>query len=144
MRFIQALPNFTYDRSRGGLRSWLKTVTRNLLADLSAKCRKSKTASQHDSLLLVLQSKEARVDLEDRVVQQYELEMLEEAMSLVKNQVEPHTWDAYVRTAVRGEKAPTVAAALGLPVANVYKAKSNVMKMVKKMCRHLEERENQS
>jgi DNA-directed RNA polymerase specialized sigma24 family protein len=143
-RFINALPDFKYDPSKGKFRGWLKTVTVHVLDDLRDERRKSIAVSQNDSLLLALEGLEAREDLADRLAKQYDLELLEEAKSCVRNQVESRTWDIYFRTVECDEAAPAVAAALGMRIANVYKAKSNVTKKIRETYQHLEEQENQS
>ena len=142
VRFIWALPGFKYDPSKR-FRGWLQTVTEHVLDDLFKK-RKSVVASQNDGILRKLEGLEAREDLQSRLAEQYDLELLEVAKRRVQGQVEPLTWNMYVRTAEGDELPAEVAAALGVPIANVYKAESNVRKRIKETYLLLEHQEDQS
>jgi RNA polymerase sigma-70 factor (ECF subfamily) len=44
-------------------------------------------------------------------------------MADVRQRVEPHTWEAFRLTAIEGIGAADVAAALGIAVATVYRAR---------------------
>jgi DNA-directed RNA polymerase specialized sigma24 family protein len=67
--------------------------------------------------------------------------MLEEAEALVRQRVEPHTWEAFRLTAVEGLSGADAATRLGLNVATVFKAKSKVQKMLQEEIARLEEPE---
>jgi RNA polymerase sigma-70 factor (ECF subfamily) len=121
------LPAFTYDPSRS-FRSWLRTLTHHAWADfLSARAA---PASGHPGAWEALTSAEAREDLLQRIEDEFDLELLEQAMARVRTRVEPATWEAFRLTALEGVPAAEVAARLGKQVANVYVLRSNVQKLL--------------
>lgn len=77
-------------------------------------------------------------DLEARLAEAFDLEVLEVATARVKQRVAEATWEAFRLTALEGLSAADAAKGLGMPVANVFKAKSNVRKMLQDEIRQLE------
>ena len=59
-------------------------------------------------------------------------ELLGLAMRQIESRVEPLTWQAFIRTAVRGESVAAVAESLGLTPAAVRKAKSRTLQRLRK------------
>jgi RNA polymerase sigma-70 factor (ECF subfamily) len=57
----------------------------------------------------------------------------------VRTRVQPHTWEAFRLTTYDGLAGPDVARQLGISVTSVYKAKSNVQKLLNSEVRALEE-----
>ena len=143
VRFIKNLPRFRYDASQGGFRAWLRRVTRNVLTDLSAEKRKSVPANQNDAIVGLLDNVQARDDLERRLIDDYDQELVEKAAHAVQDQVQPKTWEAFRRTAVDGQDPADVAAELDMPIASVYTARSNVTKRMRKEVHRLAELEEQ-
>ena len=86
----------------------------------------------------LLQTVEAREDLVRRLDEEFDRELLEEAMARVRVRVAPRTWEAFERTAVRGESGAEAAAALGMKVATVFVARSKVQKMLQEELRKLD------
>jgi RNA polymerase sigma factor (sigma-70 family) len=113
---------FEYDRTKGRLRGWLKTMTHNLMAEM--KREQWSQVGDDDSPLDFL---EAGEDLAARLAAQYDLELLEKAKDQVRARVQPHTWAAYVATAEEGRKPAEVARELGMKVGAVYQAKHSVI-----------------
>jgi RNA polymerase sigma-70 factor (ECF subfamily) len=68
----------------------------------------------------------------------FDLELLELATNRVRGRVEPHTWEAFRLTAVDGLSGAEAASRLDMPVASVFKAKSNVQKMLHEEIARLE------
>ena len=89
-------------------------------------------------IVQVLSDLEARVDLARRLGEEFDLELLEAATRIVRDRVEPKTWDAYFLTAVQGCRAADVAARLGMRVGSVYQAKSSVIQMLQDEVHRLE------
>jgi RNA polymerase sigma-70 factor (ECF subfamily) len=52
--------------------------------------------------------------------------------------VVPRTWEAFERTALRGESGAEAATALGMKVATVFVARSKVQKMIQEELRKLD------
>lgn len=113
---------FEYDRTKGGLRGWLKTVTHNLMAKM--KREQWSQVGDDDNPLDFL---EAGKDLTARLAAQYDLELLERAKDQVRARVQPHTWAAFVATAEEGRKPAELASELGMNVGAIYQAKHSVI-----------------
>ena len=131
------LRGFIYDPS-GSFRAWLKTLTRHAWSDFLVDRQRTVQGAGGSGMFQVLLTAEASNDLEQRMEAAFDLELLELATKRVRERVEPHTWEAFQLTAVDGLSGAEVAARLGMPVASVYKAKSNVHKMLQQVIAQLE------
>ena len=128
VKLVAAIRKFQYDPSRS-FRAWLKTVTQHALSDFVASRRKDPglTAAPID---MIAESEEAKTDLEKRLEDAFDAEVLELAMHRVKKRVKPGTWDAFHLTAVEGLSGAAAGAKLNMPVAHVFVAKNRVQKML--------------
>ncbi|HWY86804.1 MAG TPA: sigma-70 family RNA polymerase sigma factor [Gemmataceae bacterium] len=123
------LRGFVYDPAQS-FRGWLKTLTRHAWCDFVTDRQRAVPGSGGSGMFEVLHAIEARDDLERRMEEAFDLELLELASNRVRERVEPHTWEAFQLTAVEGLSGADAAHRLGIPVASVFKAKSNVQKML--------------
>jgi RNA polymerase sigma-70 factor (ECF subfamily) len=137
VRLATKLRGFVYDPSRS-FRGWLKTLTRHAWSDFVADQRRAVTAGGGTGAFEILHSVEARDDLESRLADTFDLELLELATNEVRERVEAHTWEAFRLTALEGLSGAEAAARLSMPVASVFKAKSNVQKMLQEEIARLE------
>ncbi len=119
--------SFVYDPTRS-FRAWLKTLARHAWSDFVSDRQRAVAGSGGSDILAALSTAAARDDLEQRLAEAFDLELLELATQRVRQQVEPRTWEAFALTALEGLSGAEAAAKLGMPVANVFKAKSNVQK----------------
>ncbi len=120
----------------GSFRAWLKTLARHAWSDFVADRQRGGTAVADG--MAALETLPARDDLEARLAEAFDLEVLEVATARVKQRVAEATWEAFRLTALEGLSAADAAKGLGMPVANVFKAKSNVRKMLQDEIRQLE------
>ncbi len=127
LKLAEKMRTFEYDRSKS-FRAWLKTVTRHAWLD-SCSARKA-VAAGGSQALEQLETVEAREDLVLRLDEEFDRELLDEATARVRVRVTPRTWEAFERTAVRGESGAEAAKALGMKVASVFVARSRVQKML--------------
>jgi RNA polymerase sigma factor (sigma-70 family) len=121
----------TYDPSQGRFRGWLKTFTQHLMTDLY---RRGLLPGQGVGVRLdhpEVAAREAAVDLEQRLADEYDLDLLEIARGRVRGRVDPRTWDAYVATAEHGRPTDEVAGELGLSRGSVYQARYSVTKLLR-------------
>jgi RNA polymerase sigma-70 factor (ECF subfamily) len=123
------LRSFVYDPSRS-FRAWLKLLTRHAWSDFLAERRKPGTGSGDSRMVERLESVEARTDLERRLEEAFDLELVETAKARVRDRVAPQTWRAFQLTAIEGLSGADAAGRLGMQVAAVFMAKSNVKKMI--------------
>jgi RNA polymerase sigma-70 factor (ECF subfamily) len=121
------LRGFVYDPAKS-FRAWLKTLTRHAWSDFLADRRRAGAGSGDSQVVELLQTVQAGDDLETRLSEAFDLELLALATARVRERVEPRTWQAFQLTAVEGLSGAEAAHRLGMQVAAVFKAKSNVQK----------------
>jgi RNA polymerase sigma factor (sigma-70 family) len=130
------LKRFEYNPT-GSFRSWLHTLVERTVADvMGSEGRKAGGSSAYVDLL---ENVEARADLARRLEEEFDLELLESAIQVVRARVAPRTWEAYDLTAREGRSVPEVAARLQMNIATVYKAKSSVIQLLQAEVRKLED-----
>jgi RNA polymerase sigma-70 factor (ECF subfamily) len=124
----------------GSFRAWLKTLARHAWSDFVADRQRTigaGTVNREEAL----ESLAACNDLETRLAEAFDLEVLEMATNRVRERIEARTWEAFRLTALEGLSGAEAAARLGMAVANVFKAKSNVQKKLQEEIRLLERSE---
>ena len=135
-RLVKAMHAFEYNASRGSFRGWLKTVTNNAVTDLIRVYGKGDRRGSGDSQIAqklnFVAAKETVNELIRALESQHEQEVLALASARVQSRVQPHTWQAYFQTAVQQRPSNEVAAELGMPISEVYVAKSRVIRRLKK------------
>ncbi|HEY1381523.1 MAG TPA: sigma-70 family RNA polymerase sigma factor [Gemmataceae bacterium] len=129
LRLAVKMRSFEYDPARS-FRAWLRTLAHHAWTDLAGR-RRPAAAGDNSAAWDALYSVPARDDLARRLDEVFDLELLEAASARVRGRVAGPTWDAFQLTARDGLPAADAAARLGLPVASVFKAKSNVLKMLR-------------
>jgi RNA polymerase sigma-70 factor (ECF subfamily) len=127
LKLATRLPSFAYEPSKS-FRAWLRTLTYHAWVDFLSD--RSPRSGGNASAWEALASAESREDLLKRIEDEFDLELLEQAMARVRERVEPATWNAFRLTAIEGLPAAEVARRLGKQVATVYVARSNVQKML--------------
>jgi RNA polymerase sigma-70 factor (ECF subfamily) len=138
LKLADKLRTFAYDPSRS-FRGWLKTLTHHAWQDFLEGRRRHGQGSGDPAVFDRLQSEEAGTDLLRRLDEEYDRELLEEAMARVQLRVEPHTWEAFRLTAVEDLPGAEVARRLDMQVAMVFIAKSRVQKLIRQEVERLEE-----
>jgi RNA polymerase sigma factor (sigma-70 family) len=134
VKLATKMRSFVYQPS-GSFRAWLKTLARHAWSDFVAeRLRAGGTVNS----AAALEALPARDDLGARLADAFDLEVLEVATERVRQRVAENTWDAFRLTALDNLSAAEAAAQLGMPVANVFKAKSNVKKLLEEEIRRLE------
>jgi RNA polymerase sigma factor (sigma-70 family) len=134
----EKMRTFSYDPARS-FRAYLKTLTHYAWCDFLESRRHAAVGSGDSLVLETLRSIEARDDLVTHLNSEFDKELLEEAMSRVQQRVEPHTWQAFVLTAVEGVSGATAGARLEMKVGTVFKARSKVQQMLQEELRRLED-----
>jgi RNA polymerase sigma factor (sigma-70 family) len=137
-KLTQKMMDFDYDRTRC-FRAWLKTITQHALSDqLSSRCR-----ALGDGSVPILSSLEAREDLEKRIEELFDRELLDRAIARVKERVAPVTWDAFRLTTFEDCSGAQVSCLLGIPIASVFVAKHRVHKILKEELAKLDDGRNE-
>jgi RNA polymerase sigma-70 factor (ECF subfamily) len=142
LELARQMRDFEY-RPGGTFRRWLKTIAHRAWCDfLSARNRTP--AGGGETILDQLAAPAAGDDLLRHLEEECERELLEAAMIRVRLRVQPHTWQAFVLTAVEGKSGAEVATQLNLKVGTVWVARSKVQKMLQEEVRRLEEDEDRA
>ena len=137
LKLAEKMQTFDYDPAKS-FRGWLKTVARHAWSD-SWSSRKAAVAAGGSQALEMLQTVEARDDLVRRLEEEFDRELLDEAMARVRTRVLPRTWEAFERTALQGQSGAEAGQALGMKVATVFVARSKVQKMIQEEMQKLED-----
>jgi len=136
VRLAGKMRDFAYDPARS-FRAWLKTLARHAVSDF-CDARGRAAAAGGSQAVELLQTVEAREDLVRRLEDEFDREVLEEAVARVRVRVTPKTWQVFELTAHEGRSGAEVAEALGMTVAAVFVAKSRVQKLLQDEVRRLE------
>ncbi len=93
VKLYRSIAGFEWRRN-GSFRAYLKTITANVIHDL-----RSKQARAEQELTL---EPAAAGDFEKDLEQEFDREILQQAMVQVQGRVEPQTWDAFRLTGLEG------------------------------------------
>lgn len=138
-RLASRLRSFEYDASRS-FRSYVKTVAHFAWLDLIESRKKPGAGGSGDSVVLErLHAVAARDDLQARLADAFDAEILEEATARVRLRIEPRTWEAFHLTTAEDLSGAEASERLGMAVAAVFKAKSKVQKMLREEIQRLEQ-----
>jgi RNA polymerase sigma factor (sigma-70 family) len=140
LQLATKMRRFAYDPTRS-FRAWLKTLTQHAWSDFIADRQRAGTPMGDSQMVETLGTLEARQDLEACLEEVFDLELMEMATVRVRQRVEPRTWEAFRLTALEGLSGAEVAARLDMQVGTVFKAKSNVKKLLQEELRRLERAE---
>ena len=138
IRLAARMRSFEYDPARS-FRSYVKNVAHFAWCDLIEARKRSAIGGSGDTAVIdQLDGLPAREDLQARLADAFDQEILEEASARVRLRVEPRTWEAFRLTAVEGISGADAATRVGMEIATVFKAKSKVQKMLREEVRRLE------
>jgi len=136
MELARQMGAFEY-RPGGSFRGWIKTIAFRAWRDFLSS-RKRVPTNCSESVLDQLAAPGAEDDLFQRLEEECERETLEVAMRNIRIRVQPHTWKAFVLTAIEGKSGADVAEQLGMQVGAVWVARSKVQKFLKDEVQRLE------
>lgn len=142
-RVGNSIGRLEYDKSKGGFRAWLFTITRNRLYTFFESRKKAgPTGNDTAQLQLLAQAADDHNELAD----QWELEHLRSlaatAMNTIEQASEPKTWAAFHLTAVEGKSAGEVAKELEMSTGAIYVAKSRVTAKLREEIQKLQTEED--
>lgn len=133
VKLVQVMRDSKYDPEKGSFRSWLKTVTNNAVRDVMQTWKRP-IRGTGDSFVLsrlkMLEDPSALDDLDECVEAEYNRLLLREAERRVRRRVRDFTWRAFEMTALENRSPQEAAKELNLSIAEIYVAKSRVLKML--------------
>jgi RNA polymerase sigma-70 factor (ECF subfamily) len=130
LRLAEKMRDFRYDPSLS-FRAWLKTLTRHAWSDFLESRSRPGLGSGDSAVGEMLHAVEAREDLVKQLDEEFDRELLAEAMTRVRLRVAPQTWQAFCLTALEGLSGAEAAARIPMQVAQVFVAKRRVQKMLR-------------
>lgn len=129
LNLVRQMRDFRYDPSQS-FRGWLKTVAyRTLIRQRLKSVRHAAPGGSRNTALI--DSVEAREDLQQLLQRQAERELFDLASQRVRRRVSPHTWEAFQLQAILGLSGEEVASRLDISLSSVYVARYNVQKMLR-------------
>jgi RNA polymerase sigma factor (sigma-70 family) len=138
LKLVDRLARFDYDPSRS-FRGWLKTLTRHAWSDYVESVKARGVGGDDSGAMLLLESVEARDDLVQRLEEEFDHELLDEAMARVRERVELKTWEAFRLTSIEGLSGSEAAARIpAMSVAMVFVARGRVLKLLRQEVQKLE------
>ncbi len=137
LKIAQRLRTFRYDPAQS-FRGWLKTLTRAAWCDWLGEQGRPDRASGTSDVLELLRTVEGRDNLEQKLEEEYDRELLNAATCRVRLRVESHTWEAFRLMTFEGLSGAQTAERLSMKVATVFVARSKVQKMLKETIEQLE------
>jgi RNA polymerase sigma-70 factor (ECF subfamily) len=141
LKLAQKLREFAYDPARS-FRAWLKTLTHHAWSDFLESRQRPGLGSGDSRVAGILESVEARADLVKHLEEEFDRELLEEAMGRVRLRVAPQTWSAFALTALEGLAGAEAAERIPMQVAQVFVAKRRVQKMLQEEIAKLDKSED--
>lgn len=135
LRLAKVMRSFEYD-SNLSFRAWLRTVAQHVWQDFVRTRRNIRWKMVNDEGHLF--SLEAEQDFTNSIESAYDEEMLKKSFDSVRLRVHPQTWEAFKLTTLNEQPSQEVAERLGMKLSLVYKAKSNILKLLQEEMHYLE------
>jgi RNA polymerase sigma factor (sigma-70 family) len=129
LRLAAKMRDFTYDPTRS-FRAWLRTLTHHAWSDFLESRGRAGLGSGDSNVADMLHSVEARDDLLRGLEEQFDQELLQEAIVRVRLRIATQTWEAFRLTALEGLSGAEAARQIPMQVAQVFVAKRRVQKML--------------
>src|SRR5262249_17408989 len=121
LKLARKLREFHYDSARS-FRAWLKTLAHHAWSDFLDARRRPGLGSGDSAVQERLDSAAARDDLAARLEEEFDRELLDEAMARGRLRVAPQTWEAFRLTALGRPSGAEAAAPIPMQVAQVFVA----------------------
>jgi RNA polymerase sigma-70 factor (ECF subfamily) len=130
---LSGLDRFSRDRSGGIFGAWLRTVTRHRVID-HFRQRQGKADAQGgtNAYRQLLELAESFDESALSAAVEKDGPFSRRVLDLVRVEFENRTWDAFWQIVIDGQSPAEVAADMGLSITAVYKAKSRVLRRLRK------------
>ena len=137
LKIANHFEKFEYDPSRS-FRGWLRRVTENAVTDFIRSSSNRLIAHGGSSVVELLSKEPDRAELQKYLAEAFDLEILDEAKSRVKQRVIDRRWQSWDLLTNHGKSGKEVAEQLGISVGVTYANKNQVQKLIKEEIQVLE------
>jgi RNA polymerase sigma factor (sigma-70 family) len=137
LKLSRLMATFAYDPSKS-FRAWLKTLTHHAWRDLVDERTRGGIGSGDSRRNELFENLEAGDHLVQQLEEEFQRELMDQAIVRVRPRVTQKTWDAFRLTALEGCSGAAAAAKLEMKIAHVYVAKSEIKEMLRREIRKLE------
>ncbi len=127
IQLIRVLPTFSYQKQRGFFRHWLRRVTTNKAIDFHR--RRSRQPLPTDQVEVITAPEET-----ETWVREFRVSLLKSAMTSIKREVRPRTWECFRLHGIEQLPAQETARRLSISVNAVYVNTSRVMVRLRQFC----------
>lgn len=131
-RLLKVIPTFNLDRKRGRFRSWLWSVSRNIVVDWARRTRRQRDAEHEwsDRLAHLKDDENSRIAW----CAAHKKRVLEFVLTRARAKTVPKTWACFEEHLCKGRPAAAVAKELDVSPNSVYVNASRVLQKVRGMC----------
>jgi RNA polymerase sigma-70 factor (ECF subfamily) len=137
LALVKQMPGFVYDPKRR-FRGWLNRVAHGAWCDFLRARQRAGAGSGDSGVLDRLLSEAARVDLEQRLEQNFDRELLTLAAEEVRRHVQPQSWQAFELMEIQQLSAAEAGERLGMKPGAVFMAVSRVRERLRAEIRRLQ------
>ena len=134
----RSIEKWERDPTKGGFRSWLRTVARNAIINHLQRDGKHAAVGGTDFLDACQQIPTGAKEIEKLIDDEYARRVFRVAAQHVASEVQPTTWQAFWRTTMQGQSIVSVAKTLEISVGKVYGARSRVMRLLQQAAATIE------
>lgn len=128
----QSIGQFRKERPGDSFRGWLYRVTQNKIRDHFRRSeRHPPSAGGTDFQVRLQEVPESSALLDESLSEAANTVALSRALELIRNDFQPHIWQAFWRITVKGERAVDIASELGLTPNGVRQAKFRVVQRLR-------------
>lgn len=122
------LPTFRHNGRPGAFRAWLRSMLVNRTRNFwRTRDRQAQASGGSDMERRLAQLDDPNSQMSRLWNQQHDLHVAEQLLVMAEPHFTAETWQAFVRVAIDGQRADTVAEELGISVNAVFIAKSRVL-----------------
>jgi RNA polymerase sigma-70 factor (ECF subfamily) len=122
-------------------RHWLRRVARNAIINVLARQPHDRAAGGTSANDLLMEQPNVNPQTETLIETEYRRELYLRAASIVRCDVESHTWRAFEMTVIEDRSIEQAAMELKKPVGTIYAARSRIMRRLRDAVRELEKAE---
>ena len=138
------IESWQFDKLKGSFRGWLFRVARNIAADkIVEQTRRAAAGGDSRVAELLAELPETSEQQSTAFWTEYRRTLMNWAAKQIQDDVKETSWQSFVRSAIEGQTAETVAADLGISVGSVYAAKFRIVARIRKLVARFDDTEDE-